>query len=598
MFRQLKKWVGRAMQRLADLGAAIVSPFERLVGGAAGKVMAATEHVERVESLFLRIFRLITWPLRMVGRVLQAILPEPLVRLFTNFGKLFGRVGMGLLNLAERLNLDRAVVWVAWLLQPIWRPFASLTMFAYCWLETRQYRRGLMALPAILLATIVFGVGAWHATFGRSKIAANYKVAVREMLETRDYDRAKLYERKLSQLGFDTQLTEYRTAITFVEENDLDEAYRRMQFLAPDDQAGYPAAHFWIIQQLMGGQLVDSPEESKALAKVHLDHLETLGVTNSYQQLLLAIWLTQGNQLEEAAAVLEPLVAAMPSAAFESMRINLALKRRGQARLDARALVTHMSTYRRRGSELRTTDYQWWLAAEEVLGNWKKMRSILEQWHQREPENEAAKKGLATVCRRQAAKLLRAPIPDQQQVVDLWLEAAELDQSEDSLLQLASALYKDRDKAPIYAKVLETLCQSPRAPAALLTAVGTEAAKNENFEEARQFLAAAVERDEADHVAWNNYAWVLSEGEDPQLDEALIAVNRALDLKSDEHRFRETRGQIYLRLQRWQEAVDDLEFAINGLPSLGTIHQSLAKAYTALGQEELASLHEMQADGP
>ena len=127
--------------------------------------------------------------------------------------------------------------------------------------------------------------------------------------------------------------------------------------------------------------------------------------------------------------------------------------------------------------------------------------------------------------------------------------------------------------------------------------MGTEAAKNENFDEARQFLAAAVDRDEADPVAWNNHAWVLGEGEGAQLEEALIAANRALDLLPDEHRFRETRGQIYLRLQRWQEAVDDLEFAINGLPSLGSIHQSLAIAYTALGQEELARLHEMQADG-
>ena len=350
-------------------------------------------HVERVESLFLRLFRLITWPLRIVGRILQAILPEPLVRMFTNFGKLFGRAGMGLLNLAERLNLDRAVVWLVWLLQPVWRPLASLGMFTYCWLETREYRRSLMALPAILLATVVFGVGAWHATFGRSKVTANYKAAVREMLEARDYDRAKLYERKLSQLGFDTQLTEYRTAITFAEEDNLGEAYLRMQLLAPDDQPGYPAAHFWIIQRLMSGQLLDSPEEAKALVKVHLDHLETLGITNSYQQLLLAMWLAQGKQLEEAVSVLEPLVSAMPSAAFERMRINLALKRRGQARQDARALVKHMSTYRRRGSELGTTDFQWWLAAEEVLGNWQKMRSILEQWHQREPDNEARQEG-------------------------------------------------------------------------------------------------------------------------------------------------------------------------------------------------------------
>ncbi len=597
MFRQLKKWVASASRGIADLGAAIVSPFERLVGGVTDKVLSATEHVDRVESLFLRFFRVLFWPLRMVGRLLQAILPAPLVRMFVSIGDLFGRAGMALLQLAEVLNLDRAVMGLAWLLQPIWRPVAAIGMFAYYWLETREYRRGLMALPAILLITLVLGVGVWHSVFGKAQITANYKMAVREMLEARDYDRAKLYERKLAQLGFDTQLTEYRTAITFAEEDNTEEAYQRMQLLAPTEAPGYPPAHFWIIQRLMSGQLVDSQEESRALAKVHLDHLETLEIESPYQQLLLAMWLAQGNQLTEAADVLEPLVSVMPSAAFERMRIDLALNRPEQARQDARDLVTHMSSRTRRGAELGSNDYQWWLAAEEVLGNWQKMRTILDRWHKLEPENKQARKALAVVCRRQAAKLLRSPLPDEHQIVELWLEAVELDQSSESLLQLASALYRDREQSPVYRGVLEALRESPRTPASLLVAVGTEAAKKQNFDEARQFLAAAAARDEEDPVAWNNYAWALGEGENPQLDAALVAVNRALELAPNEHRFRETRGQLLLRQERWQEAVEDLEFAINGLPALGSIHKSLAIAYTALGQDELAQLHEMQADG-
>ncbi len=598
MFRLFKKWGGLAAQQLVDLGTAIVSPFERLIGGAADKVLSATEHVQRVESLFLRFFRLVTWPLRMVGRVLQAILPESLIRLFAKTGSLFGRAGMALLQLAEKLNLDRAVMGIVWLLQPIWRPLAAIGMFAYYWLETREYRRGLMALPAILLATLVLGVGVWHSVFGKAQITANYKMAVREMLESRDYDRAQLYERKLAQLGFDTQLTEYRTALAFAEEEKLDEAYERMQRLAPADRPGYPQAHFWILQRLMSGQLAVSPDEARSLAKGHLDHLETLEIKGPYQQFLLGLWLAQGKQFDEAAIVLEPLVSVIPNAAFERMRIDLALHRPEQAREDARALVTHMSARTRRGAELGTTDYQWWLAAEEVLGNWEKMRTILDQWHKLEPENKQARLALATVCRRQAAKLLRDPLPNQQKIVTLWLDASELDQSNKSLLQLASILYRDRERAPIYESVLTELRESPRTPASLLVAIGTEAAKQQNLDDARSFLATATSRDETDPIAWNNYAWVLGEGENRQLDEALIAVNRALEFAPNEHSYRETRGQILLSLERWQEAVQDLEFAINGLPGLSSIHGSLAIAYAALGQKELAQLHQIQAQSP
>jgi len=593
--------MGGVLERLADFGAAIVSPLERLMRGIADKIFSVTDQIDRVESLFLGLVRLVTWPLRMLGRMLQAIvraiLPESLIRLTAKTGRLFRHAGKALLQLAEKLNLDRAVLALVWLLQPVWRPLLACAMFAYYWLETRNYRRGLSALPAILLATLVLGVGLWHSVFGKSQIITSYKIAVREMLESRDYQSAKLYEQKLAQLGFDTQLTQYRTAITFAEEEQLDVAYEHMQLLAPVDEPGYPAAHFWIIQHLLGGQLDVAKEAARSLAKVHLDHLETLEISTPYQQFLLGLWLARGNQLDQAAAVLKPLVASMPSAAMERMRIDRLLNRPQQIRQDARALATQMSARARRGAALSALDYQWWLTAEQVLGNLPQMRTIVERWRVLEPENEQASRVLAIISQRQAQQLLRAPLPDQQQIVQLWVEAAELDPSKEASLQMAKLLYHGRAQTPAYAGVLTALRQSPRTPASLLVEVGTQAAQSQNFKDAHQFLAEAAARDKTNPLAWNNYAWVLSEGKNPQLDEALSAVNRALELAPDEHRFRETRGQILLKLERWQEAVLDLEYALNGLPTLQAIHESLAVAYAALGQDELARLHQTEAEG-
>ncbi len=601
MLRRLKKLYRRVLERLGDMGAALVRPIERLFSRVTKKFLKATQQIDRVESLFLQLFRALFWPFRLVGRMLQAILPKRLVRsaarVVSTLRKILGRAGMGLLRLAEKLNLDRAIMKLVWLLQPLWRPVAAICVFAQCWLNTRKYRRALKTLPAILLATLVFGVGAWHAVFGKSHTTGNYKEAVREMLEEHDYDRAQLFERKLAQLGVDTQLTEYRTALALAQEEKLEEAYARMQLMAPVDEPGYPAAHHWITQRLMGGQLVreklvSSPEEARSLAKRHLDHLKTLGFTGPDQQLLRALWLAQGNQLEEAAAALEPLVAILPSAAIQRMQIDMSLQRPEQARQDARSLVTQMTSRSRGRTRLTSTDYQWWLAAEQVLGNLEKMRSILDQWRKLEPENETAKAALATICRQQAQQLLRTPLPDAQQVVDLWLEAEELDQSEESLLQLTRILYRKQGRKPIYDRVLEVLRNSARVPASVLTTLGTEAAVANRFDEARSFLAVAVEKDDSSAVAWNNLALVLGEGEADRLDEGLAAVNRALEIAPKEYRFRETRGQILLRLERWPEAIADLEYALNGLPELSEIHQSLATAYTALGDDELARVHQ------
>lgn len=600
MFDRIRIFIDRCLQSLANLGSAIVSPVERLVGGAADRVLSATEHVDRVESFFGRIVRIVFWPLRMLGSLFRLILPEPIARMFIGLGEgiqtLLSRIGTGILQLAEALNLDRLVFALVWLLQPLWRPIASVLVFLGCWLNTRQYHRGLMALPAMLLATLVLGVSTWHSLFGSSKIQATYRAAVKDAQETRAHDLIELFNLKLTALGEDTNLTQYRTAIARANEGEIDEAYKRMQVLAPTEAPGYANAHYWIAQQLVSGRLVESRDEARKLAKLHLDHLETLEVEAPYIQLLQAILLIEGQELDKAAQLLEPLVPIMPVAASERMRIDLALNREDQARQDARAVITHMKTRDRGKSELQANDYQSWIAAEEVLGNIKQMRNLLERWHQAEPENDQARKMLAMVCRRQAASLLRAPLPDENEITALWLRAAELDNSPNALLRLASTLYAGRDDSPVYAKLIKALNDSPQTPTDLLIAVGTQAAQKEDYANSKSFFAAAVARDESNPIAWNNYGLVLAEGDDPQLDKALAAVNKALDISPEEHRFRETRGQILIKLQQWQEAIDDLEFALNGLPNLSVIHKSLSVAYAALGQDELAKLHQAQAE--
>ncbi len=600
MLDRIRIFFDRMQQRLADLGNAIVSPVERLVSRTAGKVLSASEHVDRVESLLARVVRLLLWPFRLVARVFQVLLPAPVYGFFSSLLEsvqgLFLRVGTGVLQLAEMLNLDRVVLGLVWLLQPIWRPLASICIFFVCWVNTRQYRSALLALPAIVLAVLVLGVGTFHSVFGRSKILAHYKDAVLETQDSKDFQLRELYDQKLAQLGEDTQLTQYRTAIALAEDGNLEEASMRMELLAPEDHAGYPNAHYWIIQHLINSKLGDSPEESKRLIRVHLKHLESLEVESPQLAYIEAVLLKQENKLAEAARILEPIVQQIPGAAFERMVINHTLKRREQAQQDARAVVTHMKSLTRGDTMLNAVEYQQWFAAEEMLGNLEQMRSLLERWYKIEPDSEQAAKLLARVCRQQARELLRDPLPDQDQIMELWLRAAKLDKSADSMLQLARALYAERESSPVYADLLTALHRSPNTPAKLLVALGTEVAQNQEFKAARPFLAAAVAREELNPVAWNNYGLVLASGEDPQLEDALVAVTKALEILPKEHRFRETRGQILVQMERWQDAIDDLEYALNGLPELTEIHESLSVAYAALGQQELAELHRQQAE--
>jgi tetratricopeptide (TPR) repeat protein len=128
-----------------------------------------------------------------------------------------------------------------------------------------------------------------------------------------------------------------------------------------------------------------------------------------------------------------------------------------------------------------------------------------------------------------------------------------------------------------------------------MEAAGTAAATLGDYTTARQYLRLAVERDPRNAVAWNNHAWLTLQEEDGDLEDALAAVNKALQIAPGEFRFRETRGQILVRLGRWQSAVEDLEFAANGMPESADIHLALAKAYDALGDQRLAGMHREHA---
>lgn len=141
----------------------------------------------------------------------------------------------------------------------------------------------------------------------------------------------------------------------------------------------------------------------------------------------------------------------------------------------------------------------------------------------------------------------------------------------------------------------ESLVDLPDTPESLLFTVATHAASTGAIEPARRGYAKLIAAETKNPDAWNNYAWTLLQEPAPDPEVALEAINRALELRPGDHRFRETRGQVRIALEQWDEAAADLEYALNGLPEAADAHRSLAKAYAAMGKTKLADLHRRQA---
>ncbi|MGD9858293.1 MAG: tetratricopeptide repeat protein, partial [Planctomycetaceae bacterium] len=130
-------------------------------------------------------------------------------------------------------------------------------------------------------------------------------------------------------------------------------------------------------------------------------------------------------------------------------------------------------------------------------------------------------------------------------------------------------------------------------------------------DEAVQIYEAILKVNDRDLVALNNLAWMLAfqPGREAQ---ALTLINRAIELAGPAPAFRDTRASISLRLNKPQQAVDDLVEAIDQAGDDPELWFHLSQAYLQTGDREqareafrnaegkglkLESLHRLQHDG-
>jgi tetratricopeptide (TPR) repeat protein len=95
--------------------------------------------------------------------------------------------------------------------------------------------------------------------------------------------------------------------------------------------------------------------------------------------------------------------------------------------------------------------------------------------------------------------------------------------------------------------------------------------------------------------ALNNLAWTLTWNENPRLDKALKMINRALKVNPTEAHFLDTRGHIYARMGRFEEALVDLHQALLKMPTSGKLHHTLSEIYSLKNITELAKSHAEKA---
>lgn len=607
--RSLRQRVGRRFAKarrdlyewLVRFGNRLTAPMEEFSKRSVERVSLLADLFNQFETRALNAGIVALRPLKFLARLPKRIIdrlisPRWVATVADFFGDAVKRFREAFVWLAEALFIDRFLLRVAKLTRPIWYPLAAFGEFVSEWWQTRRLRRLIWGIPLFVALLPLFALVAWFVLGGRSGVSANYQAAIIDARAAKDYSRLQLLERKLVQLGVDSKRMEFNSVLLLERGGNLREAYARAQRLAGADDLGYPPAHLWIVEHLVKNQLAIPTDETQQLVEHHLSALAKLGVKGRELNLLRGLALVQAKRLSEAAELFQPLIDEDPLAAIQRFQIDLALNRVNDARRDALAIRQHLERQRLRGKLIKTGDYQCWANAERFLNDPVRYRAVVGEWLKVDPQSLAARKNMASIYLAEFDNNLESPHSDFRLLASRLQDAFAMAEIPEDFRIRVVALYRQKSSSPVLQNMFDELGQSGSLSSSLAEILGTVAGVEGEWLRAEAWTRQAIAKDERNQLAWNNLACILLQKDDAQaLNEALVAADRAVAIAADDYRFRETRGQILLRLKRSQEAVRDLEFALNGMPEATAIHRSLATAYEELGDKELAAQHRSQS---
>ncbi|MBI1371206.1 MAG: hypothetical protein GC159_00360 [Phycisphaera sp.] len=153
-----------------------------------------------------------------------------------------------------------------------------------------------------------------------------------------------------------------------------------------------------------------------------------------------------------------------------------------------------------------------------------------------------------------------------------------------------------KDLGPDVAALLNEMLARGEATAAAHFMIGTDAILRGSDEEARLHLRAARDLEPRSALIANNLAWAEMRASPPDMTRALKAIDDALKMDPGNPRYRETRGQVLVTMERWENAIPDLEAALVAMRGQPQLHKALAEAYRHVGQDALAAQHQKLAE--
>ncbi len=326
-------------------------------------------------------------------------------------------------------------------------------------------------------------------------------------------------------------------------------------------------------------------------------------------QLMLGQLLAIADAHVEAATLLRPLIVDQPN-----LRLPLAklLLRAGQTQEGTAILEQLIDEQRERCVKSPADPLETAALAEILLVASRPMESVtlIQQFAEQNGIEISTENSLSSIYGRaslQAYNVLMSDNPDgvnsqsnlsSPEVIGLLKNSLDSPVTAMSAVErLARLSFSSHPQAAQAEQLVNQLRAQGDPEGKILLLMGTHALQSRQYGRAITFLEQANNHArQKDAQILNNLAVALVRSEPSQPGRALEIINIALLEYPDNPDILSTRGEIYIALKKWQEALADLERALPFRRESKIVHESLSVVYNELGNQPLAEEHRKAAE--
>ncbi len=451
-------------------------------------------------------------------------------------------------------------------------------------------RNGLLALPSLIVLGLVIYVFLQARTSSR-KTAESYWQAANTAIKNEQPDAAKIYLRRVLSTNSDFENEALFALATILEESgEVERAQGLFRRLAPDDKIGAPGAHRRVAIRLADRLTVKNSANDLRRLKWHLD---AAGKDRSPELALSwGRYHALNGDVEAALKSFHSVAKRYP----ELYQIIGELETHQQNYDAARDAYSHARTFF--ATKLVKTDTS---AEDQInyakvlmrLGQFQDAQVVLETAKQQYGNSDVKWDTLIATLLVNFHDLLAAKGEQIPRLLETLSEALTKDPNHNAALTRLMAYSRAKVEGDIdLKKILAKAIAEGDAPGMSHLAMGNLCMLRGEEREARFHYRRALELQDQSPVIMNNMAWVLAHQEPPELEQALILANSAVEKRPEDPNLLDTRGTIYLKQGEWKLALNDLEKALKTIDSAKPVHEKLSQIYTRLGLEEIASEHQ------